>query len=116
MRNGLGRWLRNRSIRKPSWRRAAMASAMLAVAGPLAGNATFSAEAWIYWSGGTSYKQQVFDFGSGPTNYIALTPASSLTGHPMMVEIRTSTSDVYATARTLAAKSWQYVVVTEDAS
>ncbi len=83
---------------------------------PLTGATSFSAEAWINWNGNTSYRTQVFDFGSSSTNFMALTPASGLTGHPMMFEIRTATADYKVTAPTLTAKAWEYVAVTEDSS
>ena len=35
---------------------------------PLEGASEFTAEAWVYWSGGSSYDQPIFDFGSGATD------------------------------------------------
>lgn len=84
---------------------------------PLAGSTAFSAEGWVDWTGGSSYKQPIFDFGSSPTNYMYLTPASSLTGHTMLFEIRTSAGTVFqVTAPTLKSKAWEYVAVTETSS
>jgi sugar lactone lactonase YvrE len=84
---------------------------------PLAGATAFSAEGWVDWTGGSSYKQSVFDFGSSSTNYMYLTPASALTGHKMLFEIRTSAGTVFqVTAPTLKSKAWEYVAVTETSS
>jgi RHS repeat-associated protein len=84
---------------------------------PLAGASAFSAEGWVDWTGGSSYKQPIFDFGSSSTNYMYLTPASSLTSHTMLFEIRTTAGTVFqVTAPTLKSKAWEYVAVTEASS
>ncbi len=84
---------------------------------PLAGAGAFTAEGWVYWTGGSSYEQPVFDFGSSSTKYMFLTPASSLSGHKMLFEIRTSASSyVQVTASKLSANKWEYVAVTETSS
>ena len=81
---------------------------------PLSSATAFTAEAWVDWNGGASYKQAIFDFGSSSTNYMYLTPASSLSGHPMLFEIRTSSKTFQVTATTLASKKWEYVAVSES--
>jgi hypothetical protein len=84
---------------------------------PLAGATAFTAEAWVDWAGATLYKQPVFDFGSSSTNYMYLTPASALTKHTMLFEIRTTSGTVFqVTAPTLKSKAWEYVAVTETSS
>jgi hypothetical protein len=84
---------------------------------PLEGASEFTAEAWVDWNGGSSYKQPIFDFGSSSTNYMYLTPASELSGHKMLFEIRTSEGTVFqVTAPELEAKTWDYVAVTESSS
>ena len=84
---------------------------------PLAGASAFSAEGWVDWTGGSSYKQPIFDFGSSSTNYMYLTPASALTSHTMLFEIRTTAGTVFqVTAPTLKSKAWEYVAVTETSS
>ena len=80
---------------------------------PLSSATAFTAEAWVYWNGGASYKQPIFDFGSSTTNYMYLTPASSLTSHQMLFEIRTSSKTFQVTATTLTSKAWEYIAVTE---
>ena len=72
---------------------------------PLAGATAFSAEAWVDWSGGSSYQQPIFDFGSSTTNWLSLTPASSATNHPLTFEIRpTSGTAALVTAPTLTVE------------
>jgi hypothetical protein len=84
---------------------------------PLVGATAFSVEGWVDWTGGASYRQPVFDFGSSATNYMYLTPASALTKHTMLFEIRTSVGAVLqVTAPTLKSKTWEYIAVTETSS
>ena len=84
---------------------------------PLAGAVAFTVEGWVDWAGGAPYEQPVFDFGSGSADYMFLTPASSLSGHKMLFEIRTGASiDVQVTAPKLSASKWEYVAVTETSS
>jgi hypothetical protein len=45
---------------------------------------------WVNWSGAGGGWQRVWDFGTGTTNYLFLTPAQGTTG-PMTVAIRTNT-------------------------
>jgi hypothetical protein len=84
---------------------------------PLAGATAFTAEGWVDWAGAPLYRQPIFDFGSSSTNYMYLTPASSLTKHTMLFEIRTSAGIVFqVTAPTLKSKAWEYIAVTETSS
>jgi hypothetical protein len=83
---------------------------------PLIEASAFTVEGWLYWTGGTSYEQPLFDFGSSSTNYMFLTPAGG-SKHLLLFEIRTgSTKDVQITAPKLTAKKWEYVAVTETSS
>jgi sugar lactone lactonase YvrE len=83
---------------------------------PLEGATAFTAEAWVNWTGGTSYNQSIFDFGSSSTNYMSLTPASSATGHKMVFELHTGgTTLAQVSATKLTAAVWRYVAVTEGA-
>lgn len=85
--------------------------------GPLEGAGAFTAEAWVDWTGGTSFKQPIFDFGSSSTNYMYLTPASALSGHKLLFEIHTAGGTVaQVTAPELTAKAWKYVAVSETSS
>ncbi len=89
-------------------------SSALFSSSPLAGDTAFSAEAWVDWSGGSSFQQPVFDFGSSTTNWLSLTPASSATNHPLTFEIRTTAGTIATvTAPELTASAWEYVAVTE---
>jgi hypothetical protein len=84
---------------------------------PLEGAKEWTAEAWVDWSGGASYKQPVFDFGSSSSNYIYLTPATSVSGHKMLLELHTTGgSSAQVTASKLGSGSWNYVAVTETAA
>jgi Concanavalin A-like lectin/glucanases superfamily len=86
-------------------------------AAPLEGTKEWTAEVWVNWSGGASYKQPVFDFGSSSTNYIYLTPASALTGHKLLLEIHTSGgASAQVTAPKPSANSWHYVAITETSA
>ena len=84
---------------------------------PLVGATEFTAEAWVNWSGGASYGQPIFDFGSSASNYMYLTPASVLSDHKMLFEIRTTAgAAVQVAAPELSSKSWEYVTVTETST
>jgi hypothetical protein len=84
---------------------------------PLAAAGDFTFEAWIKWSGGASYDQHVFDFGSSTSKYMSLTPASSAAGHPLRFEIRTKSNNAsFADAPTLAAGAWHHLALVEDAA
>jgi alpha-tubulin suppressor-like RCC1 family protein len=84
---------------------------------PLSSATEFSAEAWVNWAGGASFKQPIFDFGSSSSNYMYLTPASSLTGNTMLFEIHTTAGTVaQVTATKLTEKAWKYVAVTETST
>lgn len=82
---------------------------------PLAEAKEFTAEAWVDWSGGTSYEQPIFDFGSSSTNYMYLTPAASSAEHKLTFEIHTTEGGVgQVAAPQLESGSWHYIAVTED--
>jgi alpha-tubulin suppressor-like RCC1 family protein len=84
---------------------------------PLSSAGEFTAELWIDWGGGTTYKEPIFDFGSSATNFISLTPSSALTKHPMLLEIHPTSGGVaQLTATKLGSKSWEYVVATETSA
>lgn len=74
----------------------------------------FTAEAWVDWKGGASYKQPIFDFGSSSTSYMYLTPASSLSRHELLFEIVSGTTKFQVTATELKSKAWEYLAVTES--
>ncbi|HEY2536989.1 MAG TPA: LamG domain-containing protein, partial [Solirubrobacteraceae bacterium] len=83
---------------------------------PLAEASAFTVEAWVYWDGGSSYKQPIFDFGSDESDYMYLTPASGLSEHQMLFEIRAGSTSFQVTAPTLTDKAWEYVAVSESGS
>ncbi len=83
---------------------------------PLEGASEFTAEAWVYRSGG-SYDEPIFDFGSGSTNHVYLTPASSASGHDMLLELHTSEgANAQVTAPGLSEGAWHYVAATESSA
>jgi sugar lactone lactonase YvrE len=84
---------------------------------PLAGASAFTAEAWVYWNGGTPYERPIFDFGSSASDYMFLTPASSPTGHGMLFEIRTNAGTAFQVKTSeLPTKAWEYVAVSETSA
>jgi hypothetical protein len=85
-------------------------------ADPLKEASAFSAEAWVDWTGASSYGQPIFEFGSGSSNYMYLTPASTASKHPMLFEIHSSSGTASLTATKLASKAWEYLAVSETSS
>jgi Concanavalin A-like lectin/glucanases superfamily len=84
---------------------------------PLEEASEFTAEAWVYWSGGSPYDQPIFDFGSGATNHLYLTPAASGSGHDLLFEVHTSEgASAQVTAPELGDGAWHYVAVTESST
>ena len=83
---------------------------------PLAGASAFTAEAWVDWAGGASYKQSIFDFGSGSSSYMYLTPASAPSGHRMLFELHASSGTLFQVTAPKLTTGWEYVAVTETGS
>jgi alpha-tubulin suppressor-like RCC1 family protein len=83
---------------------------------PLEGASAFSAEAWVKWEGGSSFRQPIFAFGASSADYMMLTPAVSGSGHLMEFEIHTFSGTTFASAPRLSAGKWEYVAVTESGS
>ncbi len=84
---------------------------------PLSGATAFTAEAWVNWTGSTSYEEPIFDIGTSATNHMSLTPASAQPGHPLRFALHTTSSgSASVTTETLAANAWMYVAVTETSS
>jgi sugar lactone lactonase YvrE len=81
-------------------------------ANPIEGASEFTFEAWVKWTGGASYNQAIFDFSAG-SNYISLTPASSLSGHKMTFEFHAPSGSGQVSAPKLTSGTWKYVVVTQ---
>jgi RHS repeat-associated protein len=85
--------------------------------GALEGASEFTAEAWIDWTGGASYDEPIFDFGSSATNNMYLTPASTLSEHEMAFVIQTSAeTSERVTAPELKADGWHFLAVSETSS
>jgi Concanavalin A-like lectin/glucanases superfamily/Putative amidase domain/WD40-like Beta Propeller Repeat len=84
------------------------------MADPLAAAEAFTAEAWVDWTGGTSYDQPIFDLGTSSTNHMYLTPASSLSGHEMIFEIDVGGVSTQLVAPKLKSNTWEYLAATES--
>ncbi|HXP36142.1 MAG TPA: LamG-like jellyroll fold domain-containing protein [Solirubrobacteraceae bacterium] len=82
---------------------------------PLAGDSEFTAEAWVNWGSGSQTQEPVFAFGSTTTNYMLLTPQSSISGNPLAFEIHPSSGSpaVIHTSAHLTPNHWEYVAVSE---
>ncbi len=83
---------------------------------PLSGVSEFTAEAWVDWTGGASYEQPIFDFGSSTTNYMALTPAGGSSDHLRFTIHTSSGTASVESSKALTASAWEYLVVTETSS
>jgi fibronectin type 3 domain-containing protein len=69
----------------------------------------FTFAAWIYWNGGNPW-QRVFDFGSGTTQYMFLTPRSG--SNTLRFAIKNGGSEQIVETTQLAAGQWVHVAVT----
>ncbi len=84
---------------------------------PLEGATEFTVEAWVYWSGESSYDQPIFDFGSSATNHVYLTPAASAGSHDLTLELHTTEgASTQVTAPELGEGAWHYVAATESSA
>jgi hypothetical protein len=77
----------------------------------LAAGSDFTFAAWVYWRGGGQW-QRIFDFGSGTTRYMFLTPRSG--GNTLRFDITTTGSSSQQRLETtqLPANQWVHVAVT----
>lgn len=80
---------------------------------PLQEDSAFTAEGWVDWTGSLT-NEPIFEFGSGTSKYMVLTPSSSATKHPLQLEIHTSSAtNTVAGTKALPTGTWEYVAVTE---
>jgi fibronectin type 3 domain-containing protein/regulation of enolase protein 1 (concanavalin A-like superfamily) len=73
----------------------------------------FTLSAWVYWNGGNNW-QRIFDFGSGTSTYMFLTPKNGVTG---TVRFAITTSGASGEQKidgnaALASSGWHHVAVT----
>jgi Concanavalin A-like lectin/glucanases superfamily len=81
---------------------------------PLEGDGEFTAEGWVDWSGGSTYGEPVFDFGSSESSYMVLSPAGA-SSHKLAFEVHGSGKSFQVVGeRKLSGESWEYVAVTES--
>jgi hypothetical protein len=66
--------------------------------------------AWVYWNGGSQW-QRIFDFGTGTTQYMFLTPSSG--GNTLRFAIKNGGSEqIVQTASQLTSGQWVHLAVT----
>jgi hypothetical protein len=84
---------------------------------PLEGATEFTVETWVYWDGGSSYDEPIFDFGSSATNHVYLTPADNASGHGLSLELHASEgASAQVSAPRLGEGAWHYVAVSENST
>ena len=81
---------------------------------PVANASTFAA--WVKWNGGAAW-QRIFDFGSGTTNYLFLTPRSSAGTMRFAITLNGGGAEQQINAPfALPTNSWCHVAVTLNGS
>ena len=80
---------------------------------PLSSATAFTVETWVNWTGGSSFNQHIFDFGSSTSKYMYLTPASSATNNPMRFEIKSKSNVLFQADAPKLTTGWHHVAVTE---
>ena len=67
--------------------------------------------AWVYWTGGSNW-QRVFDFGSGESQYMFLTPSN---GSQMRLAMKNGGTEKVVSTSALTQNTWVHVTATVDA-
>jgi len=75
------------------------------------GLADFSIAAWVFWDGGRTWTR-IFDFGSGTTQYMFLTPQAGGGGLRFTINLTNGWGDQSLSSATLPAGQWVHVAVT----
>jgi len=65
--------------------------------------------AWVYWTGGGTAWQRIFDFGNGTSQYLFLTPS---TGSQMRFAIKNGGDEQIVDVERLSSSKWTHVAVT----
>jgi hypothetical protein len=73
--------------------------------------ADFTIAAWVYWEGGRNWTR-IFDFGSGTTHYMFLTPQASGGGLRFVVNLTNGWGDQSLNTAPLPSRQWVHVAVT----
>jgi autotransporter-associated beta strand protein len=71
----------------------------------------FTFAAWVYWNGGSTW-QRIFDFGSGTSQYMFLTPSSGGSTLRFAMTINTYSSEQTVETTGLTSGMWYHVAVT----
>ena len=79
--------------------------------GMVSGNDAFTFAAWVYWDGGGNW-QRIFDFGTGTSAYLFLTPSN---GTNMRFAIKDGGTEHTINAPPLTVGQWTHVAVTVGA-
>lgn len=77
--------------------------------------ADFSIAAWVFWQGGRNWAR-IFDFGSGTTQYMYLTPQASGAGIRFAINQANGWGDQALTSAPLPSGQWVHVAVTLSGS
>jgi hypothetical protein len=77
--------------------------------------ADFTIAAWVYWDGGRNWAR-IFDFGSGTTHYMFLTPQASGGGLRFVVNLTNGWGDQALNSSPLPSRQWVHVAVTLSGS
>jgi hypothetical protein len=73
--------------------------------------ADFTIAAWVYWEGGRNWTR-IFDFGSGTTHYMFLTPQAANGGIRFAMNLTNGWGDQALTSSPLPSRQWVHVAVT----
>ena len=79
------------------------------------GLADFSIAAWVFWDGGRDWAR-IFDFGSGTTHYMYLTPQAAGAGLRFAINLTNGWGDQALTSAPLPTGQWVHVAVTLSGS
>ncbi len=75
----------------------------------IADTTDFTFAAWVWWNGGGNW-QRIFDFGSGTSNYLALTPKAGTAG--MRFLMRDGGAEQQLNTGALVTGTWVHVAIT----
>jgi hypothetical protein len=84
-------------------------------AGLMDGLADFSVAAWVFWDGARNWTR-IFDFGSGTTHYMYLTPQANGAGIRFAISLANGWGEQALTSAPLPAGRWVHVAVTLSGS
>ncbi|WP_082507323.1 MULTISPECIES: LamG-like jellyroll fold domain-containing protein [unclassified Duganella] len=79
------------------------------------GVADFSIAAWVFWDGGRNWAR-IFDFGSGTTHNMFLTPQAAGAGLRFAISLTNGWGDQALTSAPLPSGQWVHVAVTLSGS